>query len=244
MAHIRAATSTPIVVTNNHPFVFGRWSFMHNGVVGGWEGVKRDVARCIGRREFAHTQGGTDSEFTAALFMTFLVGAEEGGKYEGKDIDEDGVDLWEKVYTVDQMQAALQKTIQTIMRIQHSVLKKEELIPSSLNLCVTDGTHLLACRFRNAVTEHPPSLYLSTKAGVTLNRKYPDTADGRAEGNARAWKQAEEHGKHVIVASEPSTYKEDADWELIGKNHWVKVDGLNGGRLTVKQMEGFDEWML
>jgi glutamine amidotransferase len=33
LAHVRAATSHPIVRTNNHPFSFGRHSIMHNGTI-------------------------------------------------------------------------------------------------------------------------------------------------------------------------------------------------------------------
>lgn len=33
LAHVRAASGPPIVETNNHPFIFGRHSFMHNGGV-------------------------------------------------------------------------------------------------------------------------------------------------------------------------------------------------------------------
>lgn len=33
LAHVRAASAPPIVPTNNHPFIFGRHSFMHNGGV-------------------------------------------------------------------------------------------------------------------------------------------------------------------------------------------------------------------
>jgi glutamine amidotransferase len=33
----------------------------------------------------------------------------------------------------------------------------------------------------------------------------------------------EEHGRHVIVASEPTTYKK-CEWELIEKNHAIVVD--------------------
>lgn len=36
----------------------------------------------------------------------------------------------------------------------------------------------------------------------------------------------EMHGKHLIVASEPSTYREE-DWELIGKNQ-ILVAGSDG----------------
>jgi glutamine amidotransferase len=65
-------------------------------------------------------------------------------------------------------------------------------------------------------------LYYSTKAGVTLNRKYPDHPDGNASEKS-VIRQAEEHGKHVIVASEPNTYKGD-DWQLVPANSFVLVD--------------------
>ena len=33
LAHIRAATGTPVEQTNCHPFRHGRWLFMHNGFI-------------------------------------------------------------------------------------------------------------------------------------------------------------------------------------------------------------------
>lgn len=60
-----------------------------------------------------------------------------------------------------------------------------------------------------------------------MNSKYPDSPNG--EKNVHAVQKAEDHGRHVIVASEPSTYKED-DWTLIEKNHCVLV-GENGVRI-------------
>jgi glutamine amidotransferase len=62
--------------------------------------------------------------------------------------------------------------------------------------------------------------YYSTSAGTTLNRKYPDNPDGTHSSNRFAGKSDDEHGKHIIVASEPSTYKED-DWHLIPRNSLV-----------------------
>jgi len=56
---------------------------------------------------------------------------------------------------------------------------------------------------------------------VTLNRKYPDRPDGQV--NPVAYKEPREHGSHVIVASEPSTYKRE-QWTLIPKNHCLLVD--------------------
>ena len=54
-----------------------------------------------------------------------------------------------------------------------------------------------------------------------MNRKYPDHPDGIE--NSVAYKKVEEHGSHVIVASEPSTYKKN-EWNLIEKSHCVLVD--------------------
>ena len=88
-------------------------------------------------------------------------------------------------------------------------------------VAVCDGERLIAFRVRNHAVEQPPSLYYSTVAGTTLNSKYPDHPDGLK--NDRAWKQPGEHGKHCIVASEPSTYKSE-DWTLIDKNHCLMVD--------------------
>ena len=63
-----------------------------------------------------------------------------------------------------------------------------------------------------------------TIIGITLNRKYPERADGSK--NPDAFKAADEHGRHVIVSSEPTTYKKES-WNLIPKNAalWVQKDG-------------------
>ena len=56
---------------------------------------------------------------------------------------------------------------------------------------------------------------------MTLNSKYPDHPNG--EKNENALKESSEHGRHVVVASEPTTYKAD-EWNLIEKNTMVLVD--------------------
>ncbi|KAK3111080.1 hypothetical protein LTR53_014009, partial [Teratosphaeriaceae sp. CCFEE 6253] len=99
--------------------------------------------------------------------------------------------------------------------------------PNSLNLCATDGSKLITYRFRNHATQEPPSLYYSTKAGTTLNRKYPDHPDGVDIPGRFSGKDVEGHGEHLIVASEPSTYKEE-DWVLVGKNQYVMADLQKG----------------
>lgn len=75
MAHVRASTGTAISRNNCHPFVVGRWSFMHNGQIGGYDGFRRDADMMIPEALYPHRKGATDSE---ALFLLALAeGLEE-----------------------------------------------------------------------------------------------------------------------------------------------------------------------
>jgi predicted glutamine amidotransferase len=66
LAHVRASTGTATSRNNCHPFVMGRWSFMHNGQVGGFEGFRRHAEALITDDHYGHRKGATDSE---ALFL-------------------------------------------------------------------------------------------------------------------------------------------------------------------------------
>jgi glutamine amidotransferase len=212
-AHIRAATATPVTEINNHPFVFGRHAIMHNGVISNFIDIKREMLQLIGKDAFENIHGGTDSEHLAALYVTCLTNS-------------GGPQTWEQQYPVTEMAAALSKAIKIVIGLQQKVLGIKNAEANSLNIACTDGEQMIAFRFRNHQIEQPPSLYWSNTAGVTLNRKYPDHPNGDA--NPNAYKQAEEHGIHMIVASEPTTYKEE-DWNLVPKNHCCMVgkDGLH-----------------
>lgn len=132
---------------------------------------------------------------------------------------------FEKQYTANEMAEAMHQAVATIVGLQHKVFGDKKR-PNSLNLCATDGVSLVAYRFRNHRTSQPPSLYYSTKAGTTLNRKYPDHPDGTNVPNRDFGIPEERHGRHLIIASEPSTYKE-SDWELFGKNQFL-IAGPDG----------------
>lgn len=134
---------------------------------------------------------------------------------------------------------ALRKAVETVVKLQQDVLGRDKAQPNDLNLATTDGLRLVAFRVRNHATEQPPSLYYSTSAGVTFNSKYPGTADGMKGGNPRAWKRAEEHGRHVIVASEPSTY-DKGEWKLLEKNRAVVVE--RDGGMRVQEVGVKEEW--
>ena len=69
MAHVRASTGTAISRNNCHPFAVGRWSFMHNGQIGGYEHFRRDADMMIPDPLYPQRKGATDSE---ALFLLAL----------------------------------------------------------------------------------------------------------------------------------------------------------------------------
>jgi glutamine amidotransferase len=66
LAHVRASTGTATSRNNCHPFVHGRWSFMHNGQVGGYDAFRRDADMLIPEALYPSRKGATDSE---ALFL-------------------------------------------------------------------------------------------------------------------------------------------------------------------------------
>lgn len=74
-AHVRAATGTATTRANCHPFVQGRWMFMHNGQIGGYHTVRRKLEAMIPDALYEARGGTTDSE---AIFLAALAdGLEE-----------------------------------------------------------------------------------------------------------------------------------------------------------------------
>ena len=69
-AHIRAATATPVQLTNCHPFRHGKWLWMHNGVIYDWHRVKRDLVLAIDPALYPDVEGSTDSEVFFYLALT------------------------------------------------------------------------------------------------------------------------------------------------------------------------------
>lgn len=79
LAHVRASTGSAISRNNCHPFAVGRWSFMHNGQVGGFEKFRKQADMSVADHLYPHRKGATDSE---VLFLLALA--------EGLDEDPQG----------------------------------------------------------------------------------------------------------------------------------------------------------
>ena len=70
-AHIRASTGTAVQETNCHPFRYGSWLFMHNGLVREFARVKRDLLLAVEPSLLPAIEGSTDSELLFYLALTF-----------------------------------------------------------------------------------------------------------------------------------------------------------------------------
>jgi predicted glutamine amidotransferase len=71
LAHIRAAVGSPVQQTNCHPFRHGRWLFVHNGFLDGFQALRRDLLLAVDPSLFPGIAGSTDSELLFHLALTF-----------------------------------------------------------------------------------------------------------------------------------------------------------------------------
>lgn len=69
-SHVRAAAGPPTQQTNCHPFRYQNWLFMHNGVLGDFAKMKRELVFAVDPSLYPHIRGTTDSEVIFHLALT------------------------------------------------------------------------------------------------------------------------------------------------------------------------------
>jgi predicted glutamine amidotransferase len=72
-AHVRAATGGGIALTNCHPFASGSFLFMHNGQVGGFATIRRELESRLPDTLWHQRRGATDSELLFLLIVRHIV---------------------------------------------------------------------------------------------------------------------------------------------------------------------------
>jgi predicted glutamine amidotransferase len=70
LVHVRAAIGSPVQQSNCHPFRRDRWLFVHNGYLGGFHAVRRDLMLAIDPERFPDVEGSTDTEVVFHLALT------------------------------------------------------------------------------------------------------------------------------------------------------------------------------
>ena len=82
LAHIRASTGTAIQETNAHPFRYGRWLWMHNGLIREFPRFRRELVLAVDESLFTSIEGTTDSETMFYLALTFGLESDPVGAVE------------------------------------------------------------------------------------------------------------------------------------------------------------------
>lgn len=72
-AHVRAASpGLGVNEANCHPFVYGRFMFMHNGGIADFRQIKKSVVMAMREDVYQSLEGATDSEHAFGLFLSLL----------------------------------------------------------------------------------------------------------------------------------------------------------------------------
>ena len=116
-AHIRSSTGTATTRANCHPFKHGKWMFMHNGRISGWNRLRRQIEMAIPDDLFRHRQGTTDSE---VIFLLMLANG----------LEDDPLGAYRKTMTF----------IEGVMR------EGREAEPLRVTAAVSDGQRIFAIR--------------------------------------------------------------------------------------------------
>lgn len=118
LAHVRATTGTPIQQTNCHPFRHGKWLFVHNGLIRGYDKLRRNLAFEVAPDLYPAIEGTTDSEIMFHLAITF-------------GLESEPLDALERM-------AGLVETMAAEKAIEH---------PLQMTLGLSDGRRLYAVRY-------------------------------------------------------------------------------------------------
>ena len=139
-AHVRAASPGLVVSeVNCHPFMIGRYLWMHNGTIRDFARIKRRLRESLPDDLYNSIEGTTDSEHAFAVFLNFV-----GGR--------------ERRLTAREMGYAL---VLTIAQLESWSDEAGVAGPSYFNFAVSDGESLAAVRYVSDPLLEPASLYFS-----------------------------------------------------------------------------------
>jgi glutamine amidotransferase len=135
LAHVRAATGGGIARQNCHPFHHGRYMLIHNGQIGGYARLRRQLESQLPDALFEHRRGATDSEL---LFLLIVQQLQAG------------------------MPAP--EALRRVLASTHAAMQQAGIAePLRFAAALTDGETLWAIRW--ASDDQPPSLYTKPQAG-------------------------------------------------------------------------------
>ncbi|KAI4279331.1 MAG: hypothetical protein LQ337_000362 [Flavoplaca oasis] len=188
--------------------------WMHNGNIGGWKYIKRNLAVGLREKWFGSVGGNTDSEWAFAVFLDTL---------DGIGYDPDSASLNQSGFGHSVLRKALLGTIERINTLiaeipdtKHKESDEDLDCRSLLNLAVTDGHSVVCTRYVSSMTDEAASLYWSS--GTSWQE------DKSIKGRYRM-ERRDKGADIVLVASEPLTFERvlEAGTDALSTDDWVIV---------------------
>lgn len=139
LAHVRAAPGGSVAEDNCHPFTHDGWMFQHNGGIGGFPALKRDLTMDVDPDLYPYIRGNSDTEVMFYLALTY-------------GLNKDPVEALLK------LNARIEKA-----RVDHNVTE-----PFTGTIAASNGTKLIVMRISSRTNlggqpaPESPSLYYSS----------------------------------------------------------------------------------
>jgi len=195
--HVRAASPGILTSeTNCHPFLFGQFMWMHNGVIAEFLSIKRRLMSLLSDELFLAIQGTTDSE---SIFMFFLNNLQK--KYPGTNLRTEKVDPFV-------LKQVMEETIQTLIAWNQEL---NIISPSHMNFAISDGNCVIATRYTHPRTAAAVSLYFASGTQFAIGKD-----------NDYEMLQTDRRQMCHIIASEPLS-KNVKDWIPVPRDHLLMV---------------------
>ena len=131
IAHVRASTFGATARENCHPFAYRNWTFAHNGGIGQFVVIRRDIENRLSDLYYDARRGSTDSE----LFFLLML---------NNGLEQD-------------VKAAIERSIQQVNELLEE--KRALEAPVRLSCVFSDGDNIYG--FRYASDNKSPTLYVS-----------------------------------------------------------------------------------
>jgi glutamine amidotransferase len=190
-AHVRATTEGSLSDDNCHPFYHGSLMWMHNGGLGGWKYIKRQLGESLADKWYLGVQGGTDSEWAFALYLDTL-------ERMGHDPSYPPATGFGPTVLRQAMLQTIKQINDFIAEIPPNVVQDENVDTRSLlNFAITDGHSVVCTRYVSSRTDEAASLYYSS--GTTWE-------DKSNRGEYQMFRR-DKGADIVLVASEPLTFE-------------------------------------
>ena len=150
LAHVRASTGTSTARQNCHPFRYGRWLFMHNGQIGGYTMIRRQLEMLIEPDLYRHRVGTTDSE--VMFYLALSLGLETDAEL------------------------ALRRMVGHIERLTKDAgVDTQGAAPLRISLVLSDGERLIPLRYSS--DRQSPSMYIGLGGDALAEAGLDDAKD-------------------------------------------------------------------